>query len=633
MCYPVMAQVEPWPEIRKEDKQTNSPTVTAGAPVEFLFCEEIIEQSISGVVRKIYVRAKIFDERGIGYLTSLRVAYASSYKLVQFEARVAQPDGSVLMLPRTEVISTTVERDQQSKTRSESFALPNLKVGSIVDYRYTLTADGTLRDWRLVLQREAPAREITFRFKGDRQGDALKVMRLGVRDYESFREKGYTVVRIRNVEPIPDEPHLPPPWNHVPSLLLYYENESAITPDKYWDRFGKNFHWFFDGVESNDEIRRVGQQIVAGAQTEDEKINRILVFCRTKIKNLSFDPELDPQKLRRAIDENADPTEVLRKGEGTDHCIDKLFASFAEAVGLEVRLVFSGDRRTFFFMKSFPRASLVRYMGLAVRSDSGWHLCNPGMIFVPNGRLHWYSEGQDAMLIGRNDFVWSKLPLSSPAFNRTQRKARLTLGADGGVEGHVTMFLYGQIAEKFRSENYRRKPDELRTYVRDAFIPKQDERTLSDVVVRNMDSQTEPVQIEYSVKVSGYGQVLGKRLIFEPDFFSHEEHPRFEASSRKSPVYFELLASDLDEIEFDVPKGFEMEALPRDQHVNDDPGIARLVSKSAYDPGRNTVKFERLLTNGENGQLLYSASEYPRIKRVYDAVAIATKTVISLRKQ
>ena len=287
------------------------------------------------------------------------------------------------------------------------------------------------------------------------------------------------------MEPVPDEPHLPPPWNHVPSLLLYYENESAITPDKYWDRFGKNFHWFFDGVESNDEIRRVAQQIVAGAQTEDEKINRILVFCRTKIKNLSFDPELDPQKLRRAIDENADPTEVLRKSEGTDHCIDKLFASFAEAVGLEVRLVFSGDRRTFFFMKSFPRASLVRYMGLAVRSDSGWHLCNPGMIFVPNGRLHWYSEGQDAMLIGRNDFVWSKLPLSSPAFNRTQRKARLTLGADGGVEGHVTMFLYGQIAEKFRSENYRRKPDELRTYVRDAFIPKQDERTLSDVVVRN----------------------------------------------------------------------------------------------------------------------------------------------------
>src|SRR4030095_9204526 len=180
MFYPVLAQVEPWIDVGNEHRQTNSATVTAGASVEILFCTETIEQSISGVELQSYVRAKVFDERGIGFLSTVRVVYSSPYKLAKFEARVIQPDGSVFVLPHADAISTTVERYQQSITRSEAFANTNIKAGSILDYRYTLSGGGAIKDWRLMLQREFPAREITYRFKGDRQAAGFKNIRMGI---------------------------------------------------------------------------------------------------------------------------------------------------------------------------------------------------------------------------------------------------------------------------------------------------------------------------------------------------------------------------------------------------------------------------------------------------------------------
>jgi transglutaminase-like putative cysteine protease len=627
------AQGSEWRPLAPADLETGKPVVEADAPVEALFWEEKVDQGLGGTVNEVYVRAKVFSERGVEILSVIKIQYEDPFKVSDFRVRVVQPDSGMVELSEKDIISRDIATTAYSRSRAKTFVVPNVRVGSIVEYKYRYSIDSNQIEWSARLRKQFPVRDLRYYLKGSWWGNTLKIMRFNLADYEYGKtDKGYTLIRVQNTPSVPSEPNLPPEKNLIPFLVLYSDSNEETDPEKYWKKYAKNYYFLIDRLDKSGAVKKLAGELTAGLNTPEEKVASIFNYCKTKIKNLSYDTAIKKEELEKRMKKPFDTEEIIKKGEAHNSEIRDLFTALAAAAGFEVRYVFTGVRHNFFFQKRYPLSSLVYLAGVAVKMPSGWYFCEPGEKFVPGGYLAAFAEGQDALLIGDKDFVWATVPLSGPGVNRKIRKAKFKLNADGSLEGAVKIDLYGITGANYKGNNYRRPPaeteGELRTGLKSHFADFE----LLDVSVKNLDSPTGPAEIEYRVKVAAYAQLAGKRLLFKPGFFNYNSSPLFPNSTRKSPVYFESLTSEFDEIEFELPVGFQVETLPDAQQFGGGDSAARFQVRSSYDPATRTVKYQRLLVVGENGRLLYPAAAYSPLKEAFDRIASADSAVVALKK-
>ncbi|MCV4640039.1 hypothetical protein OFB62_32560, partial [Escherichia coli] len=79
-------------------------------------------------------------------------------------------------------------------------------------------------------------------------------------------------------------------------------------------------------LKPDKDIKSAAEQITAGAATQEEKIRKIFDFCKQKVKNISYDPNLtDDQKDEIKPSKSASDTYKKLQGRASD--INELFAA------------------------------------------------------------------------------------------------------------------------------------------------------------------------------------------------------------------------------------------------------------------------------------------------------------------
>jgi Transglutaminase-like enzymes, putative cysteine proteases len=627
------AFAQEWREVTPAELQQKSPKVEPDADAEVLFWEVRVDDGSTDLVMKHYVRVKIFTERGREKYSKIDIPFTKGVKIKNIMARVIKSDGTTVDLSKEDIFDREIAKTDKIKVKAKSFAVPNIEPGVIVEYRYQEThARGWANNMRMVFQHDVPIQTTSYYFKPALNA---KYLTFNMDGNKFIKDKnGFYRATMENVPAIKEEAHMPPEDEVRSWLILYYwDNVKDDTLD-FWSKAGGVIarNWDIkDTLKPGKEIKAAAAQIVGNAATTEEKLARLYEFCKTKIKNIDYDPTLTDEQ-KEEIKPNKSTADTYRNLRGTSTDINELFASLATALGYEARLAFGGDRSEKFFDPQQAHVSFVHFAAVAVKTDRGWQYFDPGSFFTPYGMLPWHEENTSVLLLGYKDYLTTQTPISMQDKTVAKRVGRFTLLEDGTLEGIVRIEYTGHLAAAYKLNNYKESANKREEDLKEEIRRNMTTAEISDIQISNVDDPEKPFIYNFKVRVPNYAQRTGKRLFLQPGFFEYGKKPVFASSTRKYPIYFHYPWSEQDDIEIKLPQGFKLDNADAPAPISDPSRISWLSIEMGITQDGSLLRYNRKFHFGGGGKILFPTQSYQPLKNLFDAFHKADSHTITLKQ-
>ncbi|CAN5259851.1 hypothetical protein BH20ACI1_BH20ACI1_13030 [soil metagenome] len=645
----VFAQDKDWREVSSAELAMKTPVVDSDADAEAIFWDVRIDDSSSDdLSRSHYVRVKIFTERGREKYSKFDIPFYKGLKIKDLSARVIKPDGSITEIKKEDIFEREIIKAGGIKIKAKSFAVPNIEPGVIVEYRYREAInDAGAKGMHLDFQRDIPVQTLSYYYKPYNKREP---------DYQSYNftdtkfvkdDKGFYLARRTNVPSFKEEPLMPPeetvrPWMLLQGTSISLVNASAFSlsftikdpssPSRYWGGVGAEQSVLVKFMNKpNGDIKKAATEITASASTPEEKLRKLYEFCRTQIKNTSFDASLTDDD-RKKLPSTKSLNDVLKRKQASAQYIDLLFGAMANSLGLETRVVFAADRSKMLFDPNMTNESFIHPAAIAVQVGNDWKYFNPGVSFLPYGMLVWYEEDVWALLVGEKNFSWMKTPLSGTDKTVAKRTGKFNLLEDGTLEGTVRQEYSGHLGLDYRLDNYDESADTLENNIKEEIKERVSTAEVSNISIENLNEPGKPFAYTYKVRIPNYAQKTGKRLFLQPGFFEYGENPVFSSASRKYDIYFHYPWAEQDSIEIKLPKGFDLDSADQPGEINDPQKISLLNVDIKIDRASNTLIYERKFYFGNGGFTLFPVGAYKSLKNLFDEFHKADTHTITLKQ-
>ena len=621
-----------WRPITPEELRMTTPKVEPEADAEALFWEVWIDdKKLLSVYYEHYVRVKIFTKSGQEKFSKFDIPFVKGKKIENIAARVIRPDGTITVLDPKDIFEREIVKAGKIKVKAKSFAIPGIEPGVIVEYKYRETfKDSTANGVRLFFQRDIPVQSIAYHIRPP--GGYKPIPRFfNMPDtpfIEDPAEKGFFVASIKDVPAYQPEPNMPPEDEVKRWAFLSYTEKTSVWP---WVH-GRFSPLLQEYAKPTKLIKAKASELTAGANNDEAKLRNIYDYVRTAVKNIDFDRlGTDDEREDIKFDHAED---ALKKGMGNSAYIQLLFASLAKAAGYEPWIVLSGDRREAFFSpEKYPYSNFIRPSAIAIKVGSEWKYFCPAIPYVPFGLTPWNDEGLIAMLVGENSFIWHKVPISVPGRSPASRTADLSLAADGTLEGKVKLEFSGHQAISRRRDLYLDSDAKRKESIEAELKQRISTAEITGIMVENFDDPEKPLIYSLNIRIPNYAQRTGQRIFFQPGFFEFGASPVFSASTRRHNIHFSYPWSEIDEISIKLPAGFDLDNAEQPAPISDPNKITSLKLVMSIDRSANLMRLRREFHFGGSGNILFPATTYAVLKRLFDNFHKADGHMLSLRER
>jgi hypothetical protein len=625
------ADVVEWRPIDPSDLILKAPVVEPDADAEALFWDiRVDDGGDDDLVLSNYIRIKIFTERGREKHSKVDIPFLSGTKIKNVAARVIKPDGSIVVLAKEEVVEKTVIKISGLKLRTKSLVFPGIELGGIIEYKWQeVISDASANNMRLPFQRDIPVQSITYHIKPSDSTSSFDVYPYNMTTPQFQQEKnGFQFITVTKMPAFHEEPFMPPDENVRSWALIKYHNIFSLFSG-YGTMAAQLYFGFQPYLKVDDEVKRKSAEIIAGATTPEEKLEKIFAFCRT-IKNTNerssgFTAE-ELEKLRVS----KKPSDTLKRGLGRGIDINFLFAALATAAGFNSRVALLPDRSQRFFDQKVNIPGALRPTSIAVQLGARWKFFNPGFHYITLGMLRWQEEGVDA-LISDPSPVWVLTPITPPEKSRETRVATLRLDEDGTLEGDVSIEYTGHLAVTRKALNDDDSPNQREENLKEAVKGRLSTAELTNIVIENVTDPVKPFVYKYHVRVPNFAQRTGKRLFLQPGYFEKGVPALFTSTTRKYSIYFSYPWSEEDKVTITLPKGYAPDNADAPQTI-DIPQICHYGVKMGVSKDASTLFYTRSFFFGNDKILLFPVQGYEQIKRLFGEINRSDNHTIALKQ-
>ena len=639
---PAWAAGDDWKPVDPAHLSLKNSTVEKEADAEALFWEVRIDDNPDGnLIFNHYIRVKVFTDRGRESQSKIDIIYGKIFgaeiKINDIAARTIKPDGSIVELNKKDIFDRTVVKTSGLKYKARSFAMPAVEPGCIIEYRWRETRVNDDANYvRLQFQRDIPVQRVQYLIKPYAyEGARFHSITLHGNSSPWVKEKnGFYSTTMTNMPAVHEESRMPPEDEVKTWMLVFYQmaNDDRSNVEKYWMETGKRYYELTKSlIKPNDDVKKMAATLVADAKTDDEKLERLFEFCRTKIKNASNDASgMTPDEIAKLKD-NKNPSDTLKRGVGSSGNIDHLFAALANAAGFDARIVLSPDRGDLFFDKSIPNSYFVDPMNIGVNVGGTWKFFNPGFSYIPFGMLRWQEEGQPALITDPKQPVWVETPMSKPDKSLVKRTAKLKLSDDGTLEGDVRVEYTGHFAIERKHDIDDQSENEREESVKSEIKEQMSAAEISGIKIENVTDHVKPLIYSYHVRIPNYAQRTGKRLFIQPAFFQHGRGPVFATTGRTYPIYFHYPWSEQDLVDIELPKGYAFDNAESPQPFGSGEISKYEISVGAATDGSLLV-YKRNFFFGGKGSILFPVEAYGPLKNYFEMMHKQDNHTIALKQ-
>lgn len=629
-----------WRPVTATELAQKTPRVDPSADAEAIFWDVRIEDHLSGrdllLSLNHYIRIKIFTDRGKEKYSTVEIEQIGKRTISDIAGRTIKADGTILELKKDAIFDRELAKTKGFKIRGKTFALPNVEVGDIIEYRYKENRDNEIAShMRLYFQRDIPMWNVTYHLKPlniPYLPFAMRTMSFQC-NHPPFQQEpnGFHATSMSDMPAFHAEPNMPPEDQLRAWILVYYELDRKIDAERYWKETGRSdFASFKPRMNANGDVKRVAAEIVSGAHDAEDQLALLDMYVRTKIDNLSVSVFRMTAEQRKELKESHSPGDTLKQRAGWAIDMNLLFAAMANAAGFEARIARIPDRGDTFFNPARPLTYFIRSFIVAVKVNDKWLFYDPSTPFLERGMLRWQEEGEQALVSDPKEGFFARTQYSQPTRSKLQRRATLKLLDDGSLEGSVQYTYTGHLGRAEKSQFENLTPAQQEEEWKRRLQARLSTAEISEFEIKDVNDQAKPIVVRHKLMVPGYATRTGKRFLLQPAFFQLNLAARFTESERKWPLYFEYGWAEDDEVTIDLPEAWELDqpVRPVSSKLGDVGNYAIEVRKTI--DGRKLI-YKRLFDWGRDMKLLMPETSYPQVKKIFDFVQEQDNYTIALK--
>ncbi len=563
------ARADDWLPIPPEDLKMTSEPLAPAAPAILLYRQ--VDRDDNGPMETNYARIKILTEEGRKFADVEIPFDKKSENIRAIQARTIHPDGSIINFSGT-VYEKPILQSRGVKLLAKTFTLPDVQVGSIVEYRYKHDfANGYVFNSHWILSDQLFTKYAKFSLEAYRQFALTWSWPVGLPTDTSppKSERGIIRLETRNVPAFVTEEYMPPENELKYRVDFIYESDSDIQPDKdpkvFWNKYGKRaFAHVEDFIDKRRAMTEAVSHIVAPGDTPEVKLHKIYERVQ-RLHNLTYERSRSTQEENREkIKENKNVDDVWSRGYGNGNDIALLFLALVRAAGIQADAVIVSTRDTHFFNARIMNPAELNSDVVAVMLDGKLLYLDPGIALAPFGMLPWSETAVQGLKLDKSGGSWITTPLPEPKESRIERAAHLKLTSAGALEGKVTVTYTGQEALWRRQEEMNEDETDRKQFLENQI--KADIPSGVEVEVSNRpdwDSASLALTAEYDLKVPGWAATAGQRALLPMGLFGARDKKAFVHTTRVHPIYFNFPYQTVDDITIELPENVQVGSLPK----------------------------------------------------------------------
>jgi hypothetical protein len=534
------------------------------------------------MVTDVEYRIKIYKKEGYKYATDKLTYYTGGKTVKAFYS-----EASTYNLVNGEIERTKLKGDGEFKEKVEenysqrTITLPNVKEGSVIEYKYTIVTPYTtvFRDW--FFQYGIPANFVSYEIaiplyfnynrvlsgyvKVDQTEPKVRIGQGG-----RFNESVITF-SAKDIKAIREENYVNNLKNYT--SILMHELASTHFPsgtEEYattWESVTKRI---YDDDDFGKELRQASYfkddlaLLPLKQGTQAEKADMIVRFVRSR---MNWDGEASyycTKGVRKAYEDKT----------GNSAEINLMLTAMLREAGLPANPVLVSTRSNGVAM--FPNRAAYNYVVAGIENGKEVILVDATSKYSPAGILPLRALNWEGRMI-RSDGSSLKIDLMPDKASRDITSITATIGADGTVSGRAREQHYDYYGYIFREKNAG--------LAAESHVEKKEKKfgniEITDYSVENVNDLSKPASENYSFVHTGSAEVVGDKLYLDPMlFFTMGQNP-FTKETREYPVDFGFPYQDRYVFTLTLPEGYEVDHLPKPVAINMEENIGSFKFNSA----------------------------------------------------
>ena len=627
---PSSGQCQGFPPISPDQLKMTSDPNAPGAPAIFLYREQDSDDNGMTSHEDNYIRIKVLTEEGRKY-GNIEISYQKGMeKIAHLEARTIEPDGSSVEFTGSP-FDETIMKFEGLKYFAKTFTMPEVKVGSILEYRYTIDLDEhRVFSSHWILNGRLFTRQANFSLRPYSSGTVPVNLRWtwrGVPSGTAPKVGADHVIRMQmeNIPAFQEEDFMPPATEVRSRVDFTYETEYREgDPDQYWRHVAREQNRILEKfVDKGKAMAGAVAEILAPSDTPETKLRKIYRRVQ-QFRNRSYEITKTVQEQKRDKERPADNVEdVWKRGYGSHRQLNWLFLALARAAGFEAHGVLVSSQKDYFFNPKTMERWKLNMAIVRIKSEAEDLYFDPGAEFNSFGMLT-SETGAEGLELDKGEGKWIKTPIPDCSESRIVHSAQLKLTEEGTLEGKVRT-TYTGLEAMYRRLDVRNSDDiTRRKFLEDGLrnqIPIQASATLTNSP--DWDNAEGPLVAEFKISVPGWISSAGKHSLIPASLFSAGEKHTFERSNRIHPIYFRYPYEKEDDVTIELPSGWKVFSVPARQ-VKDGHTITY---SSVAENNQTAVHLTRKLAI--NSELL-DPRYYPPLRDLYQNIRAADEQQIVL---
>lgn len=608
--------------VSPEELKMSSEPAAPGAPALILYREVYRDDNSINRHEDDYLRIKILTEEGRKY-ADVEIPYESGFTDVgSIHGRTIEPDGSIVDF-EGKAFTKSIVKARGEKIRAKTFTLPAIQVGCVIEYYYTIGfKEGYIFDSHWILNQDLFTKSAKFSLKpytSSSMGYTLHWVTQNIDPRVADAKEGPDhIVRLEmaNIPAFPKEDYMPPEDELKARVdFTYTLGVPETNVSHFWEKFGKQMD---DRLESfvgkRGAMAPAVATIVGPNDPPEVKLQKIYARVQ-QMRNTSYEVyKTEEEEKREKEKEPGKAEEAWKRGYANGYDLTWLFLALVRAAGFEAYGVMVADRAHYFFVPNLMQSERVHSNLVLIKLNGKDIFCDPGAAFTPFGLLPWPETGIQGLQLDKKESTWIQGYAPTSAQARTERRATLTLSDTGDLEGKLAVTYTGLEAARLRMEERYADATERKLYLENivkGYVPAASEASLTNQP--EWKNSALPLVAEFNIKVPGWAPGAGRHMLLPVGLFgAHEKHV-FDHAERVHPIYFEYPYVESDDINIQIPTGWQVSSLPSGRNDTQKVVAYSLEAKS----DKETLHLARTLTV----EFIYMESRYyPALRSFFQQI-------------
>jgi hypothetical protein len=613
-----------WQQPTPDELKMTSDPAAPDSPAVYLFREETVDDTLN--MHSTYARIKILTEKGKEMFSDIEIPYeAGNYSITNIAGRTVHSDGTVIPF-EGKPIDKLVTKYGGVRIMEKVFSMPDVQVGSIIEYRWKLRYDsGMFFAPYWIVQQPVFVHSAHYHFKPTadmgHEGMFTYILPTGVKPVQ--QSDGYDL-RLTNIPALPDEDYMPPMRSFSYRLIFYYSSWSSSG--EFWENEGKTWSKQVNHFADPGQLHDVAAQMMAPGDSDLVKAQKTY-FAVMKLENTSFTREHSAEENKAEGLRVKTAADIWQQKRGDADEITRLYIGLLRAEGLRAYSMAVVNRDLNLFQVNFLNWNQLDNE-IAIVSIGGKDVyLDPGERYCEFGRLHWKHNWATGVRQTDSGTAIATTPGLNYLENHTDRYAQLTLSPDGQVSGFIRETMSGAAALHWRQLALSTDDTQLKKDFQEQLQP--DLPPGVQVKTNHFVGLDHPqTALMVQVDVSGsLGTATGKRVFIPAVFFEANAKPLFAQSKRENNIDLHYPYIIQDQVSLTLPPGLEVESLPKPVDV---PFAlnGNYIVKFAFINKDNLYAYGRLFCLAN---FLYKTEAYSSLRDFYQKSSAADQSQLVLK--